>query len=89
MEEVAAANAEQIRRKELMKVREKEEDLKIIDYIRQKDLKEQVCHIPAQHKDTMQPFPSGNLIAMSNTHRAPQLQQVLNKILLLTTGNPG
>lgn len=42
MAEVAATNAEQIKRKELMKVREQEEDARIADYVRQKDLKEQV-----------------------------------------------
>ncbi len=42
MEEVAAANSEQIRRKEHLKVREKEEDLRIADYILQKELREQV-----------------------------------------------
>ncbi|KAF5826155.1 tumor suppressor, Mitostatin-domain-containing protein [Dunaliella salina] len=41
LSEVAAANAEQIRRKELLKVREKEEDMKILEYIRAKDAREQ------------------------------------------------
>ncbi|KAG2500981.1 hypothetical protein HYH03_000803 [Edaphochlamys debaryana] len=41
MEEVADANAEQIRRREQMKVREKEEEGRIADYILQKDLREQ------------------------------------------------
>eukprot|EP00798_Chlamydomonas_sp_ICE-L_P011605 gene11605-34309_t len=41
MEEVAAANAEQIRRKEMMKVREVQEDVKIQTYVKRKMLKEQ------------------------------------------------
>lgn len=43
MAEVAATNSEQIKRKELMKVREQEEDARIADYVRQKDLKEQAA----------------------------------------------
>ena len=42
MEEVSAANSEQIKRKDVMKVREKDEDLKIADYIRAKDIRERV-----------------------------------------------
>ncbi|MEW5310671.1 MAG: hypothetical protein WDW38_002447 [Sanguina aurantia] len=40
LEEVASSNAEQIRRKEFMKTREKEEDMKITEYIRAKDRRE-------------------------------------------------
>lgn len=40
LEEVAAANSEQIRRKELLKVREKQEDLKILEYTRAKDARD-------------------------------------------------
>mmetsp|Transcript_18082 Transcript_18082/g.30965 ORF Transcript_18082/g.30965 Transcript_18082/m.30965 type:complete len:510 (-) Transcript_18082:446-1975(-) len=40
MKEVAAANSEQIRRKEQMKNREKEEDLKILQYTRAKEARE-------------------------------------------------
>ncbi|GLC57608.1 Cilia- and flagella-associated protein 45 [Pleodorina starrii] len=42
MEEVAAANSEQIKRKEQMKVREKEEDMRIAEYLLQKEMREQV-----------------------------------------------
>lgn len=41
VEEVAAANHEQIMRKELMKVREKDEDQKITEYVRAQMIKEQ------------------------------------------------
>ncbi|CAD7697326.1 unnamed protein product [Ostreobium quekettii] len=41
MEEVAVANAEQIKRKEVMKEREKAEDARILDYIRQRDKRQQ------------------------------------------------
>jgi len=40
MEEVAASNSEQIKRKELQKVREKEEDVKILEYTRARDARE-------------------------------------------------
>lgn len=42
MEEVGAANSEQIRRKEQMKVREKDEDMRIAEYLMHKELREQV-----------------------------------------------
>lgn len=51
MEEVAQANAEQIKRKEVMKIREKEEDERIAEYIHQKDLREEVGHM-CQHQLT-------------------------------------
>lgn len=44
MEQVAAANSEQIKRKELMKIREKQEEVKITQYIRAKEAREQVCY---------------------------------------------
>lgn len=40
--EVAAANAEQINRKEAMRQQEREDDLRIAEYIRHKDAREQV-----------------------------------------------
>jgi len=40
MAEVAISNEEQIKRKELMKIREKEEDDRIADYVRSKDARE-------------------------------------------------
>ncbi|KAG1663542.1 hypothetical protein FOA52_003170 [Chlamydomonas sp. UWO 241] len=41
LQQVASANSEQIQRKELMKHREKDEDVKIAQYIRAKELREQ------------------------------------------------
>jgi hypothetical protein len=40
--EVAAANSEQIRRKEVMKLRDRDEDQRIAEYILNKELREQV-----------------------------------------------
>lgn len=42
MEQVAAANTEQIKRKELMKIRERQEELKIAQYLRAKEMRERV-----------------------------------------------
>ncbi len=43
MQEVAAANAEQISRKEALKQREREDHQRVAEYIRLKDMREQVC----------------------------------------------
>ena len=44
MEEVAHANAAQISRKQEQRLREQEEEMRIAQYIRQKDAREQVRH---------------------------------------------
>ena len=43
MQEVAKANREQISRKDEAKLQEKEEEQRILEYIRQRDAREQVA----------------------------------------------
>lgn len=48
MKQVAITNDEQIKRKEVMKLRDKEEDQRIAEFVRMKDAAEQVRPRPAE-----------------------------------------
>eukprot|EP00879_Flechtneria_rotunda_P023804 GHRR01025204.1.p1 GENE.GHRR01025204.1~~GHRR01025204.1.p1 ORF type:complete len:332 (+),score=147.31 GHRR01025204.1:496-1491(+) len=54
MEEVAAANAEQIGRKKMLMEQERQEELRIAEYIRQKDARDQVCGVARTAVMTLQ-----------------------------------
>uniref|UniRef100_A0A7S0VDS1 Cilia- and flagella-associated protein 45 n=1 Tax=Polytomella parva TaxID=51329 RepID=A0A7S0VDS1_9CHLO len=78
MEEVATANADQIKRKEVMKLHEKEEERKIAEYILQKDLRERALLAEKERLAKEKELETARLRAMQE--RAADKQAELDEI---------